>query len=250
MIRNILGGLLALIGAAAAVLSPFRPWYDGRPGRSYRLDQLFSAGGFTPSQAPLLYGLFAPMAVAALLAVIAVLLRLRSLVVLAGLVVLATAVLWAVRQTQTSNGLYVSDGKGLGLGAAGALGGGIVLLLGALLMRGRRARRAAGRHATPRPAEAPRDDVPPAQPTVAVAPGAEEGPPTEERLWYGTPGATPARGADAPLSDTERTQYIRPVGGDPWPAEPDQDQRDADRTQYIPRTNPDPPDGTDHRDAA
>ncbi|NEC66205.1 hypothetical protein [Streptomyces sp. SID9727] len=36
MIRNVLGAVLALAGAAAAVLSPFRDWYDGRLGRRRR----------------------------------------------------------------------------------------------------------------------------------------------------------------------------------------------------------------------
>ncbi|MET9915964.1 hypothetical protein ABZZ04_02640 [Streptomyces sp. NPDC006435] len=44
MIRNVLGSVLALAGAAAAVLSPFRDWYDGRPGPGWGLAQA-AAGG-------------------------------------------------------------------------------------------------------------------------------------------------------------------------------------------------------------
>ncbi|MFF3392265.1 hypothetical protein ACFYW1_15230 [Streptomyces sp. NPDC002669] len=39
MIRNVLGAVLALAGAAAAVLSPFRDWYDGRPGPGWGVAQ-------------------------------------------------------------------------------------------------------------------------------------------------------------------------------------------------------------------
>ncbi|MFB6506799.1 MULTISPECIES: hypothetical protein [unclassified Streptomyces] len=44
MIRNVLGSVLALAGAAAAVLSPFRDWYDGRPGPGWGVAQA-AAGG-------------------------------------------------------------------------------------------------------------------------------------------------------------------------------------------------------------
>ncbi|WP_051779826.1 hypothetical protein [Streptomyces sp. NRRL S-241] len=47
MIRNALGSLLGLIGAAAAVRSPFRAWYDGRLGRDYRAQELFTVGSTT-----------------------------------------------------------------------------------------------------------------------------------------------------------------------------------------------------------
>ncbi|MGW3623763.1 hypothetical protein [Streptomyces sp. NPDC000880] len=42
MTRNIIGSFLALVGAAAAVWSPFRGWYDGRHGRDYRVQDLFN----------------------------------------------------------------------------------------------------------------------------------------------------------------------------------------------------------------
>ena len=50
MIRNILGSIVALAGAAAAVLSPFRDWYDGRLGRHYRVADLFN--GISARRAP------------------------------------------------------------------------------------------------------------------------------------------------------------------------------------------------------
>lgn len=230
MIRNILGALLALIGAAAAVFSTFRAWYEGRLGRDYKLEELFTSSSFTSAEPSLFLSLFLPMAFAALVTVIAVALRLRWLVVIAGLIVLATVVLWAVRQERTT-GLYISGGNGVGNGAAFAVGGGLVLLLAAVVMRGRGPRHV-GRHSgsyIPPEEETGRDDrdVPPTQPTVARAPLPGDAP--QERLWYGTPGASPARGAEgrepaqqeppAP-GDEHRTRSMPHVGGEPWPPEP------------------------------
>ncbi len=57
MIRNVLGAVLALAGAAAAVLSPFRDWYDGRLGRHYRLGgDLFTGTGVTGTHPGGLFG--------------------------------------------------------------------------------------------------------------------------------------------------------------------------------------------------
>ncbi|AZM53858.1 hypothetical protein DMA15_15805 [Streptomyces sp. WAC 01529] len=149
MVRNVLGTVLALIGATAAVWSPFRAWYDGRLGRRFRLDELFSGGGVTGADAELFGSLFLPFAFAALLTLVGLLLRSRLLVLLAGVVVLGFAVLWMVRQGQAEGSLTVSGGgSGLGLGVLAALGGGILLLLAAALMAGRRggARRRSDRH--------------------------------------------------------------------------------------------------------
>ncbi|MEW1635231.1 hypothetical protein AB0469_14240 [Streptomyces sp. NPDC093801] len=158
MIRNAIGSLLGLAGAAAAVWSPFRAWYDGRPGRHYRVGELFS--GVTTDPPALLGSLLLPMLCAALLALCAVLRRSRPLMGLAGLVVLGAAVLWMVRQGQAAGGLAVGvDGEGLGEGLACAVGAGALLLLAAVVMRGRR-RRPRGRGldlepVAPRPAAEP-----------------------------------------------------------------------------------------------
>jgi hypothetical protein len=133
VVRNVLGSVIALIGAAAAVWSPFRPWYDGRHGRDVRIEDLFN--GLTGHSAPLLGSLFLPMAFAALLTLLGVALRSRLLVGFAALVVLGFTILWMVRQGQAAGELTAGTG-GLGIGAANALGGGAVLLLGALIMRG------------------------------------------------------------------------------------------------------------------
>ncbi|WP_317633717.1 MULTISPECIES: hypothetical protein [unclassified Streptomyces] len=134
MVRNVLGSLIALVGATAAVWSPFRPWYDGRHGRDVRIEDLFN--GLTRTSAALFGSLLLPMAFAALLTLIGVALRSRVLVSLAGLVVLGFTILWMVRQGQAATEL-TAGARGLGVGVANALGGGALLLLGALIMRGR-----------------------------------------------------------------------------------------------------------------
>ncbi|WP_186832011.1 hypothetical protein [Streptomyces sp. ISID311] len=134
MVRNVLGSLIALVGATAAVWSPFRPWYDGRHGNDVRIEDLFH--GITGNGAALFGSLLLPMAFAALLTLIGVALRSRLLVTVAGLVVLGFTVLWMVRQGQAASEL-TAGARGLGVGVANALGGGALLLLGALVMRGR-----------------------------------------------------------------------------------------------------------------
>ncbi|MGW7196244.1 hypothetical protein [Streptomyces chryseus] len=140
MIRNVLGWILALVGATAAVLSPFRTWYDGRLGRDYRIGDLF--GGITDSGAAIFGSLLLPFAFAALLTLAGLLLRSRAAVALAGIVVLGFTVLWMVRVGQALGSLTVdADGTGLDVGVAMALGGGVLLLLAAVLLPGRARRR-------------------------------------------------------------------------------------------------------------
>ncbi|WP_206324440.1 hypothetical protein [Streptomyces sp. HNM0574] len=138
MVRNILGSLLALLGAAAVVRSPFLDWYGGRPGRDYSVEELFRGSGITAEKPPLFSGLLLPMLVVAVLVVIAVLLRSRLLTTLAGLVGLGFTVLWMVRQGQAAGNLTVGSGGELGEGVAAAAGGSVLVFLGALVMRGRR----------------------------------------------------------------------------------------------------------------
>ncbi|MGY5126199.1 hypothetical protein [Streptomyces nigrescens] len=134
MVRNVFGSLIALVGATAAVWSPFRPWYDGRHGSDVRIEDLFN--GLTRTSAALFGSLLLPMAFAALLTLIGVALRSRGLIAVAGLVVLGFTILWMVRQGQAATEL-TAGARGLGVGVANALGGGALLLLGALIMRGR-----------------------------------------------------------------------------------------------------------------
>ncbi|MEV0092555.1 hypothetical protein [Streptomyces sp. NPDC050738] len=136
MIRNVLGSAVALIGAAAAVYSPFQAWYDGRHGSAYRIQDLF--GGITTVKSSIAGSILLPFAFAALVALAGVVFRSRLLVAFAGVVTLGFAILWMVQMYQVESSLALSsDGSGLGQGVANAVGGGVCLLLGAALMSGR-----------------------------------------------------------------------------------------------------------------
>ncbi|MFC8075255.1 hypothetical protein ACFUN8_06915 [Streptomyces sp. NPDC057307] len=143
MVRNIIGSVLAVIGAAGAVASPFQSWYDGRHGRDYRVEDLFN--GITGTSSDLWVSLLLPFVFAALVTLLGLVLRSRLLVALSGLIVLGFTVLWMVRQGQRADGLTLtSDGTGIGLGVAAAFGGGVLLLIAAAVMSGRRTRRRGG----------------------------------------------------------------------------------------------------------
>ncbi|MFI8828351.1 hypothetical protein [Streptomyces sp. NPDC053431] len=181
MIRNIVGSVLALAGATAAVWSPFRAWYDGRHGSDYRIQDLFD--GITDTQAEIIGSILLPFAFAALLTLLGVVLRSRLLVALAGVVVLGFTVLWMVRVAQVKNGLDVdTSGGGLDHGVAMALGGGVLLLLGAAVMSGRRAHYTrvdggpAATHPPPEQAPPPEQGPPPSS-DVPWDPGRDETPP-------------------------------------------------------------------------
>ncbi|MFE0644170.1 hypothetical protein ACFW2Y_21535 [Streptomyces sp. NPDC058877] len=193
MIRNVAGSVLALAGATAAVWSPFRAWYDGRHGRDYALDELFT--GITDARADALASVLLPFVLAALLTAVGVVLRSRLLVALAGLVVLGFTVLWMVRVGQAEDGLTIGgDGAGLGDGVSMAFGGGVLMLVGAFVMSGRSHAHRVDR--PPRHAPPPQGGPPPAGPpgpdrTGPDRPPAEPGPPT-------------APGSDQTLTDVPR----------------------------------------------
>ncbi|MFD6889768.1 hypothetical protein [Streptomyces sp. NPDC059957] len=180
MIRNVLGSILGLIGATAAVWSPFRAWYDGRHGRDYRIEELFSSAGITDDKAALLGSILLPFLFAALLALVAIVLRSRLLMAFSGVVVLGFAVLWMVRQGQAAGSLSVGgDGTGLGEGLANAFGGGALLILAAAVMSGR-PRRRDRRAPDPEPDPVPDSDQTPAPveyPAHPPAPAAWPTPP-------------------------------------------------------------------------
>ncbi|MEU0695818.1 hypothetical protein ABZ349_17755 [Streptomyces niveus] len=145
MVRNIIGSVLAVIGAASAVASPFQAWYNGRHGQDYRVEDLFN--GITATGSGLWVSLLLPMVFAALVTLIGLVLRSRLLVALAGLTVLGFTILWMVRQGQAAGSLTLSsDGTGLGLGVVAALGGGALLLIAAAVMSGRARRGGGGGH--------------------------------------------------------------------------------------------------------
>ncbi|MEV1006987.1 hypothetical protein [Streptomyces sp. NPDC049881] len=142
MWRNTLGTVLAVLAAAAAIISVFFHWYGSRDGRLYKLTQLFTSEGITRSNANLLTGLFLVMLVAAAVTLLGLLLMSRWLVALAGLIVLGFTILWMVRQYQVSDNLTVGDGN-LKFPAVLALISGAALWLASALMPGRRAARLA-----------------------------------------------------------------------------------------------------------
>ncbi|WP_324290465.1 hypothetical protein [Streptomyces sp. H27-H1] len=179
MIRNVLGSLMGLIGATAAVWSPFRAWYDGRHGRDYRIEELFTAAGITDDKAALLGSILLPFLFAALLTLLAIVLRSRLLMAFAGVVVLGFAVLWMVRQGQAAGSLSVGgDGLGLGDGLANAFGAGALLILAAAVMSGRPRRRD---RAAPAPDRGPEPfDEPVRDPAQPPAPSAWPPPPPQD----------------------------------------------------------------------
>ncbi|MFD0367689.1 hypothetical protein [Streptomyces sp. NPDC127114] len=202
MIRNIVGSVLALAGATAAVWSPFRAWYDGRHGRDYPIEDLFT--GITDAKADAIASILLPFLFAALLTLAGVVFRSRWLVALAGVVVLGFTILWMVRVGQAEGSLTVdSGGGGLGDGVANALGGGVLLLIGAVVMSGR-----------PRP-HATRVDRPhrPSRPTLDEPspdhrPYAPEhpytAPPDEQQTWtdHGRPPVAPPPESAPPREGT------------------------------------------------
>ncbi|MFC7306262.1 hypothetical protein ACFQVC_18820 [Streptomyces monticola] len=180
-VRNVIGSILALAGATAAVWSPFRAWYDGRHGRDYRIDELFSGAGVTDAGAQLFGSLFLPFAFAALVTLIGVVLRSRLLIALAGVIVLGFTVLWMVRVGQAEGSMTVDgDGNGLDVGAGNAFVGGAVLLLAALLMAGR-ARRPRAPEREPEPYEDPSVPTLDGMPSPPDAPSSEAAPPAWQR---------------------------------------------------------------------
>ncbi|MFI7238214.1 hypothetical protein [Streptomyces cyaneofuscatus] len=212
MIRNILGSLVALAGAASAVLSPFRDWYDGRAGQDYRVRDLFE--GITATESGVLVSILLPFLFAALLVIAGVVLRSRLAVALAGLVVLGFTVLWMVRQGQAAGSLTVGgDGAGLQVGVVNALAGGLLMLIGALLMRGR------GR----KPARARRERepvepyaAPPADQVDTWPPTQEPGMSTHTSPWP-EPEVDPYTGPDPHDPRTRSYPQAPPAGrpGDP-----------------------------------
>ena len=136
--RNVLGGLLALIGAAATLVSPWQAWYNNRHGSSYKFYEVFGSG-VTASRSGIMDSVFLVFLVTAVLAVVGVLLRSRALVGFAGVVALGFTILWMVRQGQAAGELTITgaNSRGLGSGVAYAFGGGLLMVIGSLMMAGR-----------------------------------------------------------------------------------------------------------------
>ncbi|MFI6119662.1 hypothetical protein ACIBCU_07385 [Streptomyces sp. NPDC051064] len=217
MIRNVLGSVVALVGAAAAVQSPFHSWFDDRLGRDYRIQDLFN--GISGVSSSVIGSILLPFLFAALVTLVGIVFRSRWVVALAGLIVIGFTVLWMVRQGQEAGSLTVDgDGQGLRWGVAQALAGGLLLLLGALLMSGRK-KRAARAGYTAEPYPVPPDDRPDTwPPTQEPGPAAYTAPgPEPEADPYTGPGRHRASPAD---EDTAQYPVQHPDEGD---------QQDPDR---------------------
>lgn len=103
--RRLLGLILVIAAAVAAVWSAFAPWYGGRKGTNIRLLDLFDHG-LTFENAATMTSLLLPMLVSAVLVLAGILVWWRWLWTLAGAVAIATVVLWGARQAQTPSGLH------------------------------------------------------------------------------------------------------------------------------------------------
>ncbi|BBA97901.1 hypothetical protein RVR_3872 [Actinacidiphila reveromycinica] len=206
MVRNIMGSLLALAGAAAAVWCPFRAWYDGRHGSDVRIDDLFTGVGVTGRDAALLGSLFLPMGFAALLTLLGVLCRSWAAVALAGCLVLGVTVLWMVRQAQFSGSL-TAGGDGMDTGVGIAVGGGLLLFAAAFLLSGLRRPRYGRPDETLPPQEgAPVPDDP------AAGGGAPHGTTsngTADLSWDSAP--------HGPSRPSHRSGYAEPLSSDGTP---------------------------------
>lgn len=136
--RKLIGSVLAVLGAAATLVSPWQGWYGGRHGSTYKFWEVFG-NGITVSRSGVTDSVFLVFLVAAVITVVGVLLRSGAVAVLGGVVALGFTVLWMVRQGQAAGELVVGGGgRGLGVGAAWALGGSALMIVGGLLMGARR----------------------------------------------------------------------------------------------------------------
>ena len=135
--RNVIGSVLAVIGAALTLISPWQSWYNNRHGSSYKFYEVFGTG-ITVSKSAVMDSVFLVFLVTAAVAVVGVLLRSRVLVGVAGVIAFGFTILWMIRQGQAAGELTItgSNNLGLGSGVAYAFGGSLLMVIGALLMTG------------------------------------------------------------------------------------------------------------------
>jgi hypothetical protein len=155
--RNIIGAVLTVLGAAATLVSPWQSWYAGRHGSTYKFWEVFG-NGITPSRSGIMDSIFLVFLVTAIVALAGVLLRSRTVVLVAAVVALGFSILWMVRQGNAAGELVITNkGTGLGMGVAAATGGSLLMLIGGLVMIGRpkAVRRAAPARASGTTATAP-----------------------------------------------------------------------------------------------
>ncbi|MFF3260245.1 hypothetical protein ACFYWO_13875 [Streptomyces sp. NPDC002932] len=242
-IRNTIGLILAVIGAAAAIWAPFRSWYSGRLGHDFRVWELFTGAGVTNSGAGLFASMFLPLLVGAVLTLLGVVFRSRLLVLVAGIITLGFAILWMVRQGQAQGGLTVTgDSGGLGSGVGLALVGGLLMLIGSAIMGGRerRAVRHAGHEQRQQEREAVHEedrDRRGAETDRPYGMAARDQDTANPPGRAGNDNVTPEAGTAKPQRFAREPQRQAPAPrGRPVPAReadsPDRGRGDTDRTQY------------------
>jgi hypothetical protein len=205
--RNLIGSLLALVGAAATLISPWQSWYNNRHGSSYKFYEVFGTG-ITVSRSGIMDSVFLVFLVTTIVAVIGVVMRSRMMVLGAGVVAFGFTILWMIRQGQAANELVITgaNNRGLGSGLAWAFGGGILMIAGALVMTGRRERavvtdRAVAADRTAAPAATTQGTA--AAATTAAAPTITTTAPADKNR---AGQQTPAGPAPAPTASTESTE--------------------------------------------
>lgn len=168
--RRLLGLVLVVVAAAAAVWSAFLTWYSSRDGTDIRIQDLFNGLTFQKSNT---YGsLLIPLAISAVLVLAGIVVWWRWLWALGGLVAIATAILWGVRQAQTVEGLH----SGLmGNGPATAACAGAAMLLASVIATAR------GKKSNQQPADRLSPEWTPATGTQVGQPEATSEPRIDER---------------------------------------------------------------------
>lgn len=130
--RRLIGLVLVVAAAVAAVWSAFLDWYGSRNGSDIRVQDLFN--GITQQTADSLGSLLVPLAISAVLVLAGIVVWWRWLWALGGLVAIATAILWGVRQAQTLEGLH--SGR-MGSGAVTAACAGAAMLIASVIATAR-----------------------------------------------------------------------------------------------------------------
>jgi hypothetical protein len=130
--RRLIGLVLVVVAAVAAVWSAFLDWYASRNGSDIRIQDLFNS--ITPQKADSLGSLLIPLAISAVLVLAGIIVWWRWLWALGGLVAIATAILWGVRQAQDVTGLHSNL---MGNGPAMAACAGAAMLLAAVIATAR-----------------------------------------------------------------------------------------------------------------
>jgi hypothetical protein len=179
--RNVVGSLLAVLGAAATLVSPWQPWYDGRHGSTFKFWEVFGTG-VTGSRSGIMDSVFLVFLVMAVIAVAGVLVRSRALVGFAGAVALGFTILWMVRQGQAAGELTISsNSRGLGSGVANAFGGGLLMIIGALVMTSRPKEVVEVDRTDAKTTTAPTSNAIPTNPPTPSAPAPPVAPPAERK---------------------------------------------------------------------